>query len=90
MSAEPFSFALLFSNQDEFQQEIGRLFGGRDHSTVLYSIRKVERRMELDADFRELTGLPVMAADDALHCAALGAALLLEDPALASRVSLNA
>jgi chromosomal replication initiator protein len=33
--------------------EIGRLFGGRDHSTVLYSIRKVERRMELDAEFRE-------------------------------------
>lgn len=33
--------------------EIGRLFGGRDHSTVLYSIRKVERRMELDAGFRE-------------------------------------
>lgn len=27
VSAEPFSFALLFSNQDEFQSEIGRLFG---------------------------------------------------------------
>ena len=33
--------------------EIGRLYGGRDHSTVLYSIRKVERRMELDSAFRE-------------------------------------
>jgi len=33
--------------------EIGRCFGGRDHSTVLYSIRKVERRIELDPDFRE-------------------------------------
>ena len=33
--------------------EIGRCFGGRDHSTVLYSIRKVERRMEYDGDFRE-------------------------------------
>jgi chromosomal replication initiator protein len=32
--------------------EIGRCFGGRDHSTVLYSIRKVERRIELDPDFR--------------------------------------
>ena len=32
--------------------EIGGLFGGRDHSTVLYSIRKVEGRMHEDADFR--------------------------------------
>jgi len=32
--------------------EIGGLFGGRDHSTVLYSIRKVEGRMAEDADFR--------------------------------------
>ncbi len=33
--------------------EIGRCFGGRDHSTVLYSIRKVERRLEHDPDFRD-------------------------------------
>ncbi|NNF11738.1 MAG: chromosomal replication initiator protein DnaA [Gemmatimonadetes bacterium] len=33
--------------------EIGNLFGGRDHSTVLYSIRKVEGRMEEDDRFRE-------------------------------------
>jgi chromosomal replication initiator protein len=33
--------------------EIGRCFGGRDHSTVLYSIRKIERRMEYDGEFRE-------------------------------------
>ena len=32
--------------------EIGNLFGGRDHSTVLYSIRKVEGRMMDDPDFR--------------------------------------
>jgi chromosomal replication initiator protein len=32
--------------------EIGSRFGGRDHSTVLYSIRKVEQRMESDPDFR--------------------------------------
>jgi chromosomal replication initiator protein len=32
--------------------EIGGLFGGRDHSTVLYSIRKVEGRMHDDAEFR--------------------------------------
>lgn len=32
--------------------EIGNLFGGRDHSTVLYSIRKVEGRMLDDDEFR--------------------------------------
>lgn len=33
--------------------EIGNLFGGRDHSTVLYSIRKVEGRMGDDDGFRK-------------------------------------
>jgi chromosomal replication initiator protein len=33
--------------------EIGSLFGGRDHSTVLYSIRKVQGRMVDDSDFRK-------------------------------------
>jgi chromosomal replication initiator protein len=31
---------------------IGELFGGRDHSTVIHSIRKVEEQMGTDADFR--------------------------------------
>jgi chromosomal replication initiator protein len=31
---------------------IGDLFGGRDHSTVIHSIRKVEEQMEQDPDFR--------------------------------------
>lgn len=34
-------------------QQIGELYGGRDHSTVLYSIRKVESRMGQDDDFRD-------------------------------------
>jgi len=33
---------------------IGELFGGRDHSTVIHSIRKVEEDMARDADFRKL------------------------------------
>ena len=33
-------------------KEIGGLFGGRDHSTVLYSIQKVEGRLESDPDFQ--------------------------------------
>jgi chromosomal replication initiator protein len=30
--------------------EIGRRFGGRDHTTVLYGIRQVKRRIETDAE----------------------------------------
>ncbi len=32
--------------------QIGKLFGGRDHSTVIHSIRKVEHAMGGDPDFR--------------------------------------
>ncbi|MEQ9398486.1 MAG: chromosomal replication initiator protein DnaA [Longimicrobiales bacterium] len=32
---------------------IGELFGGRDHSTVIHSIKKVEQDMEKDPDFRK-------------------------------------
>ncbi len=33
--------------------EIGKVFGGRDHSTVIHSIQKVERDMADDAEFRQ-------------------------------------
>lgn len=33
-------------------KQIGSLFGDRDHSTVLYSIQKVERRLDTDQEFR--------------------------------------
>ncbi len=40
--------------------EIGRFFGGRDHATVLYAKRKIEKRVKLDADLaatiEDLTG----------------------------------
>jgi chromosomal replication initiator protein len=32
---------------------IGEMFGGRDHSTVIHSIRKVEQQMAEDPDFRQ-------------------------------------
>jgi chromosomal replication initiator protein len=32
--------------------QIGEVFGGRDHSTVIHSIRKIEQDMEVDAVFR--------------------------------------
>ncbi len=34
--------------------DIGRRFGGRDHTTVLHAIRKTEERMTLNGDLREL------------------------------------
>jgi chromosomal replication initiator protein len=33
--------------------EIGRAFGGRDHSTVMYSCAKVTELMEQDKSFSE-------------------------------------
>ena len=33
-------------------KQIGRVFGGRDHSTVIHSIRKVEKRLDTDEAFR--------------------------------------
>jgi chromosomal replication initiator protein len=38
---------------DESLVGIGRVFGGRDHSTVIHSIRKVEEEIEADRDFAE-------------------------------------
>lgn len=32
---------------------IGKAFGGRDHSTVLYSLKQVAKRMDADHDFRQ-------------------------------------
>lgn len=34
--------------------EIGEKFGGKDHSTVLHSIKKVEERMSQDPSFKEM------------------------------------
>jgi chromosomal replication initiator protein len=33
--------------------EIGQAFGGRDHSTVIHSVSKVEREMVSDRQFRD-------------------------------------
>ncbi len=32
--------------------KVGELFGGRDHSTVIHSVNKVEETMEEDPDYR--------------------------------------
>lgn len=36
---------------DRSLPEIGRKFGGRDHTTVLHSIRKIEERILEDLEF---------------------------------------
>jgi chromosomal replication initiator protein len=33
--------------------EIGRKFGGRDHTTVMHAVRKIEELREIDAAFAE-------------------------------------
>lgn len=38
---------------------IAKLFGGRDHSTVIYGVQKVEHRRRRDASFAALTGAMV-------------------------------
>ena len=37
--------------------EIGRRFGGRDHTTVLHAIRKIEREMGENGTLREDLGI---------------------------------
>lgn len=44
---------LIKETLDTSLVRIGELFGGRDHSTVIHSIRKVEDQMERDPVFRE-------------------------------------
>jgi chromosomal replication initiator protein len=34
--------------------EIGDKFGGKDHSTVLHSIKKVEEKMTQETSFKEM------------------------------------
>jgi chromosomal replication initiator protein len=38
---------------DQSLVEIGKLFGGRDHSTVIHSVAKVEEELRTDAAFRQ-------------------------------------
>jgi chromosomal replication initiator protein len=33
--------------------EIGRKFGGRDHTTVMHAVKKVDELRDLDASFSE-------------------------------------
>jgi chromosomal replication initiator protein len=52
----PRQIAIYLSRKltDSSLVEIGEKFGGKDHSTVLHSIKKVEERMSKDPSFKEM------------------------------------
>ncbi|TVR53904.1 MAG: chromosomal replication initiator protein DnaA [Gemmatimonadales bacterium] len=52
---EPRQVAMFLIREllDRSLQNIGALFGGRDHSTVIYAIKKVQQRIEEDPDFAQ-------------------------------------
>lgn len=41
---------------DKSLPEIGKFFGGKDHTTVIHSCKNVEKRMERDPDFHKTVG----------------------------------
>ena len=34
--------------------EIGKKFGGKDHSTVIHAVKKIEKRIETDKEFKNI------------------------------------
>jgi len=42
---------------DVSQPEVGRFFGGRDHTTVIHSCEKISAELEYDAQLRETIAL---------------------------------
>ena len=53
VAARQVAMYLIRSMTNLSSDDIGKFFGNRDHSTVLYSIEKVERQMKSDAGFAE-------------------------------------
>ena len=54
--SSPRQIAMYLARQytDSSLEEIGRFFGNRDHTTVLYAVRRVTGRIETDPVFRQL------------------------------------
>lgn len=53
VAARQVAMYLIRSMTNLSSDEIGKVFGNRDHSTVLYSIEKVEKQMKSDPAFSE-------------------------------------
>jgi chromosomal replication initiator protein len=53
--ARPRQVAMYLSKQltSRSLPEIGRAFGGRDHTTVIHAVRKIEELVKLDTAFAE-------------------------------------
>lgn len=54
VAARQIAMYLIRSMTNLSQDNIGRLFDNRDHSTVLYSIQQVEKKMKKDPAFAEI------------------------------------
>ena len=54
MAARQIAMYLIRSMTNMSLDEIGQVFDNRDHSTVLYSIQQVEKKMKQDAAFAEV------------------------------------
>ncbi|EJX03402.1 protein containing Chromosomal replication initiator, DnaA [gut metagenome] len=52
VQARQLAIFLIHKYTDTSYSQIGRTFGGRDHSTVLYSCEQVGRRISVDKDYR--------------------------------------
>ena len=46
---------LCRQHTDESLESIGRFFGNRDHTTVMYGVQKIQKRVKEDPSMRELT-----------------------------------
>ncbi|WEK38658.1 MAG: helix-turn-helix domain-containing protein [Candidatus Brevundimonas colombiensis] len=66
--ARPRQRAMYVSRQlrpDVSLPRLGRIFGGRDHTTVIHAIDKVGQRIRADADEAQaVNGLLALASDD--------------------------
>lgn len=47
--------------------QIGRKFGGRDHTTVLHSVNKIPKLMETDAELRAIVGILCEKIEATIH-----------------------
>ncbi|MCR9244481.1 MAG: chromosomal replication initiator protein DnaA [bacterium] len=45
---------LIREHTENSLEDVGRIFGGRDHTTVLYAVNKIRERLQRDRTFKEL------------------------------------
>ncbi|MCA8949907.1 MAG: chromosomal replication initiator protein DnaA [Planctomycetes bacterium] len=45
---------LIREHTENSLEDVGRIFGGRDHTTVLYAVNKIKERLQRDRTFKDL------------------------------------